>query len=276
MAGHGWCYVLFLIVFSYIDLIIDSSHTFEQLKTTSSGHVLRPLISSLSDKCHRPTIVAALLYVMPSICLIGIVVLIYSCRVLKWHYGALDPDERGLNETRGYACEVVAWRFLAHLSESELIDYLLYELPSNTAKPNHKRHDPLHRVHFDHDGGDDSEDDRPAESDGLLPDQEGIGYDRSSHRIQDPLHMPSGLNGDVVNKPEEDPTSPFIGLNALEIAAVADAKGFLSQRVVQKIVNSIWCGDIVFWDSLNVRTKKKAQRYNKRYIIMASSILQQV
>ena len=88
--------------------------------------------------------------------------------------------------------------------------------------------------------------------------------------------MPSGLNGDVVNKPEEDPTSPFIGLNALEIAAVADAKGFLSQRVVQKIVNSIWCGDIVFWDSLNVRTKKKAQRYNKRYIIMASSILQQV
>ena len=50
----------------YINGIIDASHTFEQLKTTSAGHVLRPLISSLSDRCHRPTIVAALLYVATS------------------------------------------------------------------------------------------------------------------------------------------------------------------------------------------------------------------
>lgn len=48
---------------------------------------------------------------------------------------------------------------------------------------------------------------------------------------------------------EEDPTKPFVTLNALEIAAVADAKRFLSQHVVQKIVTGIWNGDIVFWDS---------------------------
>ena len=191
-------------------------------------------------------------------------VVLISCRVSKWHYGALDPDERGLNEARGYACEVVAWRFLTSLSQSELIDYLLYELPSNTAKPNKKGHDPLHRVHFDHDSGDDSQDDHSAESDSLLPEQQSTGHDSTSHNIQDPLHTPYSLNGNVVNKPEEDPTSPFMGLNALEIAAVADAKGFMSQRVVQKIVNGIWCGDIMFWDSLNVRTKKKAQRYNQR------------
>lgn len=48
---------------------------------------------------------------------------------------------------------------------------------------------------------------------------------------------------------EEDPTKPFVTLNALEIAAVADAKRFLSQHVVQKIVTGIWNGDIIFWDS---------------------------
>lgn len=47
---------------------------------------------------------------------------------------------------------------------------------------------------------------------------------------------------------EEDPTKPFVTLNALEIAAVADAKRFLSQHVVQKIITGIWNGDIVFWD----------------------------
>lgn len=48
---------------------------------------------------------------------------------------------------------------------------------------------------------------------------------------------------------EEDPTKPFVTLNALEIAAVADAKRFLSQHVVQKIITGIWNGDIIFWDS---------------------------
>lgn len=47
---------------------------------------------------------------------------------------------------------------------------------------------------------------------------------------------------------EEDPTKPFVTLNALEIAAVADAKRFLSQHVVQKIITGIWNGDIIFWD----------------------------
>lgn len=48
---------------------------------------------------------------------------------------------------------------------------------------------------------------------------------------------------------DEDPTKPFVTLNALEIAAVADAKRFLSQHVVQKIITGIWNGDIIFWDS---------------------------
>lgn len=61
---------------------------------------------------------------------------------------------------------------------------------------------------------------------------------------------------------EDDPTSSFIGLNALEIAAIADAKRFLSQNVVQKIITGIWNGDIVFWDSLSVHAEKKPRFYN--------------
>jgi hypothetical protein len=55
-----------------------------------------------------------------------------------------------------------------------------------------------------------------------------------------------------------------VGLNALEIAAVAQAKRFLAQRSVQNIIASIWRGDIIFWNSLNVATRKRPQRYNPR------------
>src|SRR6476469_6580700 len=45
-----------------------------------------------------------------------------------------------------------------------------------------------------------------------------------------PSELSSADSGD-----REDPTSSFTGLNGLEIAAVADCKKFLSQRIVQKI-----------------------------------------
>ncbi|KAJ5982953.1 hypothetical protein N7481_005052 [Penicillium waksmanii] len=60
------------------------------------------------------------------------------------------------------------------------------------------------------------------------------------------------------------PYSQFFGLNALEIAAIAQAKRFLSQRVVQRVVNDIWNGRIVFWDSLTVHSKKKPQLFNRK------------
>ncbi len=59
-----------------------------------------------------------------------------------------------------------------------------------------------------------------------------------------------------------DPTIAFKSLNALEIAAIADAKRFLSQHAVQKIITGIWNGDIVFWDSLSVHSTKKHNYYN--------------
>ncbi|KAL8734257.1 MAG: hypothetical protein Q9181_003269 [Wetmoreana brouardii] len=62
-----------------------------------------------------------------------------------------------------------------------------------------------------------------------------------------------------------DPALSFVSLNALELATVAGAKRFLSQRVVQNVVNGIWAGDIIFWESLSTHTKKRAQIYHPRY-----------
>jgi hypothetical protein len=58
--------------------------------------------------------------------------------------------------------------------------------------------------------------------------------------------------------------SQFFGLNALEIATIVHAKRFLSQRVVQRVVDDIWNGEIVFWDSLTVHSTKKPQLFNRR------------
>lgn len=37
---------------SYFVDVIQAPHTFEQLRTALVGHILKPLISSLSDRCH--------------------------------------------------------------------------------------------------------------------------------------------------------------------------------------------------------------------------------
>lgn len=56
----------------------------------------------------------------------------------------------------------------------------------------------------------------------------------------------------------------FAGLNALETAAVVQAKKFLSQKAVQRIIVRIWKGDIVFWDSLSQHSTKQARTYNRQ------------
>ena len=184
------------------------------------------------------------------------IVLLMIRSVLKWHYSSLEPDDGGINETRSHACEIVAWRFLSHLSEHELIDYLLCELPPATI--------------LNPDGGSL----RGLNSDGISGNVEADEFTQLLSRANSQLMMPSewdSRNTQYTNSTSRsragvnDPFSSFVGLNALEVATVANAKKFLSQRVVQKVVNGIWCGDIVFWDSMNVQSKKKAQKYNARY-----------
>ncbi|MCJ1466685.1 hypothetical protein MMC07_005305 [Pseudocyphellaria aurata] len=91
---------------------------------------------------------------------------------------------------------------------------------------------------------------------------------RPKLRTTNLLNEPSESRHRMPHSTDEDLTLAFVGSNALEIAAIGNAKNFMSQRVVQKIVDDIWCGDIVFWESLSLFSKKKAQVYNKRQVTL--------
>ena len=158
---------------------------------------------------------------------------------MKWQFDSGGQDDHGINETRGHACEIVAWRFLTHLSGAELIDYLLHELPPFSFDPEGygEFNTPV-------------DDEDAAESAALLS-----GRDFSAAVSQGRTRTSSIT--------ENEPMSSFVGLNALEIAAVVGAKKFLSQEIVQKTVDDIWNGHIIFWESLSVHSKKKAKFYNK-------------
>ncbi|KAK4098351.1 hypothetical protein N658DRAFT_455429 [Parathielavia hyrcaniae] len=224
----------------YIADVILLPVTFEQLRTTSAGDGLRTLVDHLGRDCTHPAIVNALL-------------------ALKWHYGAITED-KGLNESRAHGCEIVAWRFLTHLSEREAVDYCLYEIP-----------DPKQ-----------AEEQSPSDEEAAVDEHSALlgqalhGTASSARHVFSQsgsskrnllLHSISNLTFMVSDddsggdEEEEDPTAHFTNLNALEIAAIADAKRFLSQAIVQKIITGIWNGDIIFWDSLSVHSVKKPRFY---------------
>lgn len=258
----------------YITDAITLPCTFEQLRTTSSGDRLRLLVTHLSDTCDNPCIVNALL-------------------ALKWHYGAAS-DDRGVSEARASACEIVAWRFLTHLSEREAVDFCLYEIPSTSKAPGGVPTSTpgpevnVHRPSADEEtglGGVDGAVD-PDERSPLLsqlwssvtetpnrqtasrPSLGNVGPMGGSRRyqlMQSLSRLTMGMTydrDDDAEDDEDDPTAPFVQLNALEIAAVADAKRFLGQNVVQKIITGIWNGDIVFWGRLEADAVKKPHFYN--------------
>lgn len=147
-----------------------------------------------------------------------------------------------------------------------MIDYLLYELPPLT--PNAiDTSDTEARPVSESNVQNGLMRERPDEQTRLLEDQPNPGYERprlEGNGSDFGTYQTDGTTADVPN--ERDSTSVFAGLNALEIAAVAEAKHFMSQRVVQKIVNGIWYGEIVFWESVSVHSKKRAQLYNERYV----------
>lgn len=175
---------------------------------------------------------------------------------MKSLFSNVEHDDRGVFQTRGFACEIVAWRFLAHLSEHERIDYLLTELtpivPSSddsseteevTARPMPEPMD---------------------SSDGAHERVRLLVEDRTMPKIHEPPRQRT-WNSRMSDSVDDDPTTAFAGLNALEIATLASAKRFLSQHVVQRIIDGIWEGDIIFWESLSVETTKRAQIYHQRY-----------
>ncbi|KAK8011441.1 ion transporter [Apiospora arundinis] len=236
----------------YIADVIYIPSTFEQLRTTSNGDCLRTLVDHLSTNVTNPSIVNALL-------------------ALRWHYGTSN-DGRGLGESRANACEIVAWRFLTRLSEREAVEYCLYEIPDPSDSCSSSQQ------------GDCADQGESNERTALLADSSAhahaharprrpsehaagsakLGSQRRSQLIQSisKLTMSFTAGSDSEGDDDDDPTASFVHLNALEIAAVADAKRFLSQHVVQKIITGIWDGDIIFWDRLSAHSTKKPRFYN--------------
>lgn len=166
-----------------------------------------------------------------------------------------------MNETRANACEIIAWRFLSRLAEKDAIDFCLYELPEDDGQVSEPGRGDVGEVHGEND-----------ESTSLLPRyvKDRIPERKSESRRQKLMRGVSHIGAQLFLEDatddyasENDSTSNFAGLNALEVAAVADAKKFLSQRLIQKIIYGIWTGEVIFWESLDVHTVKKPRFYRK-------------
>ncbi|RVX66875.1 hypothetical protein B0A52_09605 [Exophiala mesophila] len=227
---------------AYITKAIDAAYTYEQLRTSVAGQTLKPLISRLSDDCHHPAIVAALL-------------------AARYLFANADADgDSALNASRALACELVAWQFLTFLSEKELIDYLLHELPEYEQEPSASPGDSLRPA-------DELSRPRPSSSE-RSPLNRAHSAEYGSLRPPKRASLDRGAlsTASIVNSNGSRPNldESMAGMNALEIAAIGDAKKFLSQTQVQKIVEDIWNGDVIFWESLSVNAVKKARAYNKR------------
>ncbi|KAI0970372.1 ion transporter [Xylaria arbuscula] len=233
---------------SFIAQVVCIPATFEQLRTTSAGDELHKLVDYLSAEVTNPAIVNALL-------------------ALKWHYGSIS-DGRGLSDARANACEIVAWRFLTRLSEREVVDFCLYEIPDpcdedNTAVDEECAVENESDEHTALLGGANLSSEPHHRSD-RLNDVRRHSMRRRSQLFESVSKLTMSRHATEMEEegPEGDPTAPFIHLNALEIAAIADAKRFLSQHIVQQIITGIWNGEIIFWDKLSAKSRKKPCFYN--------------
>ena len=141
----------------------------------------------------------------------------------------------------------MAWRFVANLTELESIDYLCYELPPQDDEGAALALSRTDRHHLAEAG---EVDERMPLLDGAPEAEPGW--------IESQDDVDESANGGL-----ESFGSTFANLNALEIAAIAGAKVFLRERPVQRVINGIWKGDIVFWDALSTHSEKKARPYNK-------------
>jgi hypothetical protein len=185
---------------------------------------------------------------------------------LKWKFDKAAEHDGGFDETRGYVCEYIAWQFLCHLNQRDLIEYLLEELrvsPQQSTSVDQAEAGESSLAAFRNAEGN--------ESTPLLSGASFKSHDFGSNRRRVSSYG-SGQHDSENGIHYEDAGEEFfmfIGLNALEIATIAHAKKFLSQRVVQKVVDDLWNGEIVFWDSLSVHSTKKPQFFNKRYVSLS-------
>lgn len=185
----------------------------------------------------------------------------------KYVFNSTDDEGTGLSESHGLACELVAWQFLTFVSEKELIDCLLYEIP-----------DPSHDGPVSHISPGVAYMPSKVSSD---PDEETPLVQSHPHQDQTRLSRPPGqprsvsftdatddygAEDHVKHAVDEEAIRTLVGMNSLEIAAITGAKKFMCREPVQKIINDIWNGNIMFWESLSVHAVRKPRIYNRRLV----------
>ncbi|KAJ5560782.1 hypothetical protein N7535_008979 [Penicillium sp. DV-2018c] len=232
-------------LFNFISMAVGdmACYNFDQMLNGSQGHRLRQLVHTLAKDSHNPFIIVALM-------------------ILKWEFTTATEDDWGQNESRGAACEFVAWQFLCHLNQQETIEFLLEELPA--PRLDSSATNVAESVNRDLTCSQGVVGQVGDVTTPLLPVPSSSGF-RLYGSTKNTVTKISGIPqqtyqyGDACDIQRY---SQFFGLNALEIATIAHAKRFLSQRAVQRVVDGIWRGEIVFWDSLTVKSTKKPHFFN--------------
>ncbi|KAK9239902.1 hypothetical protein V1525DRAFT_397089 [Lipomyces kononenkoae] len=210
----------------HIARTVESPYSYEQLRGPPiSTHLIRPLVRSLEQTRH-PAIIAALL----------------AARIDF----SVQEDDRAVHEARAYTAELVALRYAGHLPEPELIQYLTYEIPRKSSLTSGTG-TPLQSTSYT-----------------TLPVTE-----TTSLLDDHAASIANTASADIDIERQADESAPYVtesamGLSALELAILGNAKKFLISRSVESVVSSIWEGRIVFWDSISVQSKKKASFYNPR------------
>ena len=127
----------------------------------------------------------------------------------------------------------MAWRFVTHLSERDAIDYLCTDLVQRNSTNDEESLQSS------------SEEETPLLTEELQPDE---------------------IRPDEASDAQTGAVSPkdYQQLNALEIAAVCEAKKSMSQRAVQRIIDGLWKGDIMLWQTMSPHTVKRATLYHSQ------------
>ena len=136
------------------------------------------------------------------------------------------------------------------MSEREAIDFLLYELPPIATSPSSR-------------SGSIAGDARSVEN-GTVHEESPLLSTFHQGRPTSYFGTDSVLTNATPAPRSDEFASRFENLSALEIAAVSESKKFISQRPVQRIINGVWRGDIIFWETLNVNSVKCPKLYNAR------------
>ncbi|THC90984.1 hypothetical protein EYZ11_009552 [Aspergillus tanneri] len=191
--------------------------------------------------------------------------IISALMILKWEFSNTDDSDWGLNESRGDACEYVAWQFLCHLDQRETIEFLLEDLKFPTQNTATLSQAERGAVGFGTSAGEQGTREN-GERSPLLQAPSSTIYQilGGGKRIGNFLSLDRDTRGSSQELQELEEFSIFFGLNALEIATIAHAKKFLGQKVVQRVINNIWNGEIVFWDTLSVQSTKRPHILDRR------------